>query len=324
MSMTMLVTGAAGFIGSNICKQLLQKRGAAVVGVDNFNSYYSPALKKRRILELEKYKNFVFIGSSFYQTSTLLAIQKKYKPTILIHTAAEVGVRNGEAHPLSYIQTNTLGTAILLETMGQSLRHVVLFSSSSVYGNVHVPFHENTDLHPLSVYGVSKVGMENYANNYYSKTRVPITIVRPFSVYGPDGRPDMLPMKLLFASLSGKTITITGKNAKRDWTYIDDFSLAIAAIAIKPKGLQHVNIGLGIPLSNTSVLRIAKKIIRQYGYGLEYQLRPLSPIEASATWADTEKLKRKYNITMTTPFEEGFQKTSEFFFSHTDFYSDYV
>lgn len=322
--MTTLVTGAAGFIGSNVCKQLLRNKAILVVGIDNLNSYYSPTLKKRRIEELNKYKNFIFIQSSFFQASTLLAIQKKYNPTLLIHAAAEVGIKSGQLNPLSYIKTNVLGTAALLETIGKTLHHIVLFSSSSVYGDAHLPFNEAADLHPLSVYGVSKVGMENYANNYYSKTRVPITIVRPFSVYGPDGRPDMLPMKLLFASLSDKTITITGKNAKRDWTYINDLSLAIAAIAIKPKGLQHVNIGFGVPLSNTSVLRIAKKIIRQYGYGLEYQLRPLSPIEMSATWADTEKLKRKYNITMTTPFKEGFQKTAEFFFSHTDFYSDYV
>lgn len=323
--MTILVTGAAGFIGSNICRQFLLKNpNVTIVGLDNYSPYYSPSLKKRRVETLITHKRFIFVKSSFCQTSTLLAIQKKYKPTTLIHTAAEVGVRNGETHPLSYIKTNTLGTATLLETIGRKLHHAILFSSSSVYGDANLPFNETAGLHPLSVYGVSKATMEEYANNYYSRTRVPITIVRPFSIYGPDGRPDMLPMKLLFASQSGQIIKITGKNTKRDWTYIDDLSSAIVSITVKPKKLQHINVGFGKPLSNMAVVKIAEKIIEQFGCRLRYEFASLNPIETSTTWADSTTLQNQYNVRMPTRFEKGFQKTADFFFSHKYLYTLYV
>lgn len=314
--MTILITGAAGFIGSNICKQLLRKAGVAVVGVDNFNSYYSSAIKKRRVSELETHKNFIFIRSSFYQTSTLQRVQKKYKPTMLIHTAAEVGVRNGEIHPLAYMETNILGTAALLETIGKTMKHIVLFSSSSVYGNAPLPFNEFINLSPLSTYGISKLGMEQYAQRFYAKTSMPITIVRPFSVYGPDGRPDMLPMKLLSAALHNKSITITGKNAMRDWTYIDDLVAAVTKIAATPKKYTTVNIGFGKPITNHGIAAIAKHIISGFGHTLTYTFAQLNPIETSGTWADISTLKKTYHMQPVVSFEEGFQKTAEYFFSH--------
>lgn len=326
ISMTILVTGAAGFIGSNICKQLLRgDKSTTVIGVDSYSPYYNPSLKKRRVAAIKKsYKNFVFVCSSFYQTSMLATIQKKYKLSALIHAAAEVGVRNGESHPTDYIQTNTLGTSMLLETIGQNLKHIILLSSSSVYGRAPLPFHETNVLRPTSVYGVSKMFMESYANNFHGRASVPITIVRPFSVYGPDGRPDMLPMKLLYASLSNHPITVTGRMVQRDWTYIEDFTTALSYILKNPRGFEQINIGFGKPLSNLKVVRAARRIILSHGYVLQYSFISKNPVEMSRTWADTQKLNTIYNISLSTSFEEGFQKTAQYFFSHKTFYAKHL
>jgi UDP-glucuronate 4-epimerase len=316
--MSILVTGAAGFIGSNVCKLLLKTH--TVIGIDNLNSYYSPTIKKYRIAELQKHRRFVFIRSSFWSSATLREIHKKYTPEILIHAAAEVGVRNGEAHPLSYIKTNVLGTATLLETTKEHMKHIVLLSSSSVYGNARLPFKESTRLRPLSIYGVSKKNMEDYAGQFFTKNRVPLTIVRPFSVYGPNGRPDMLPMKILRASAQNAPIIITGRTTRRDWTYIDDVAQSIITIAMKPTTFDIVNLGFGKPLTNEAMLRMAQVILLRHGQSLHYSFLPLGKTESEATHADTIKLGRVYGIRPRVPFEVGFQRTAKFFFSHQSLY----
>ncbi len=320
--MTIIVTGAAGFIGSNICSTMLRSSdNSVIIGIDNYNPYYSSAIKKRRITELSKHKRFVFVQSSFDNIRTLARIRSKFKPTILVHTASEVGVRNGENNPLTYVKTNVMGTATLLETIGNYVHHIVLLSSSSVYGNSSLPFSENNSLHPTSVYGTTKACMESYAVNYYARYGTPTTIIRPFSVYGPDGRPDMLPMKLLMASALGRPIIVSGRETKRDWTYIDDVASAIALVTNQPNHLQRVNIGFGEPLSNAHVLRKASAIIKTFGYHLEYSFSKQNPIEAITTWADTTRLREKYDVKIITPFELGFQQTARFFFSHLNLYA---
>lgn len=316
--MNILVTGSAGFIGSSVCKLLLKSH--TVIGVDSLNSYYSPTIKKCRIAELQKNKRFMFIRSSFWTSTTLREILKKYKPEILIHTAAEVGVRNGEFHPLSYIKTNVLGTATLLEAVKGHMKHIVLLSSSYVYGNAPLPFKESASAHPASMYGLSKKYMEDYAKQFFTKSRVPLTIVRPFSVYGPNGRPDMLPMKILLASAQNTPIIITGKTTRRDWTYIDDVTESIVKIAMRPTTFNTINLGLGKPLTNESVLRVAQKIILKHGQTLHYSFLPLGKAESEGTHADTTKLGRVYGIRARITFEVGFQKTAKFFFSHLSLY----
>lgn len=324
-SHTYLITGSAGFIGSNICKQILQNnKHSCVVGIDNYDPYYWALIKKHRIKELSTYKNFIFIRSSFAQKQVLLSIQKKYKPTVLIHTAAKVGVRNGERNPVAYFQTNALNTATLLETIGKTIRHSVLFSSSSVYGITKTPFKETSILRPLSAYGISKMCMEEYATYFFQKNKTPLTIVRPFSVYGPNGRPDMLPMKLLFMATTNIPMQITGEHVARDWSYIDDVTSAVIRISGRPNGLRIINVGRGMPLSNQAVIRIAQKIIRSHGYTLRYAFKPANPIEMPITCADTKLLQTAYNVAMPTSFESGYQKTAEFFFSNRTFYSQYV
>jgi len=321
-----LVTGAAGFIGSSICRYLLSLEGTqSVIGVDNINSYYSIKLKKRRIQELSVNKCFVFYKESILNKEKIALIVQQHKPNILIHTAAEVGVRNGESNVLSYYSSNVLGAMTVLESSKESINHAVILSSSSVYGlhsDLPSKEQENITLHnPISVYGASKAAMEIAVHNFFRRTKVPTTIIRPFSVFGPDGRPDMLPIKLLLAAKLEQSINVYApKNNFRDWTYIDDFVRGIGAILKNPDKFQIVNLGTGSPLRLDQTLKIAQKIIKKYGYSLSIFVKPANAMEVSITHASTEKMNSKYNIVFENNFEEGYKRTADFFFNHLDLY----
>lgn len=323
---TFFVTGAAGFIGSSVCRRLLnQSKANFVVGVDNINPYYSVHIKKRRITELSSHTRFTFYTASILDREKVSLIVKTHKPATVIHTAAEVGVRNGETNPIQYFTTNVLGTVTLLEGITAHARHIIILSSSSVYGTTRtLPYSEDEPITlktPLSVYGNSKAAMEMAVYNFFNRTGISTTIVRPFSVYGPDGRPDMLPMKLLTAARLGKSLEIYAPTKNyRDWTYIDDFVESIIAIQKKPKGFRTVNIGSGKPLRLDRTLAIAQKVIKEYGYPLGFIQRPANKTEVLKTHAKTSTLQNVYNVRAKTEFEEGFRKTAAFFFSHEELY----
>src|SRR4030042_2207840 len=175
---TYLVTGAAGFIGSSLCTVRLGQKNTKVIGIDDFTPYYPLKIKKRRIKKLLENKRFGFYQASIDNVVVLKKILTAHGPEFIIHTAARVGVRNGEINPVDYLKTNTFGSAVLLETAGKYMRHMVLFSSSSVYGNTAPPFRENGECRPLSVYGLSKYQMELYAQRYFTRFRIPTTVVR--------------------------------------------------------------------------------------------------------------------------------------------------
>ncbi len=296
-----------------------------VVGVDNINPYYSVRIKKRRITELSSNKRFTFYSDSILDRAKISSIMDRHRPATVIHTAAEVGVRNGEKNPIGYFSTNVLGTVTLLECCVPYAHHVILLSSSSVYGTTrNLPYSEDEPITlktPLSVYGNSKAAMEMAVHNFFTRTGIHLTIVRPFSVYGPDGRPDMLPMKLLTSARMGKSLEIYAPTRNyRDWTYIDDFVKSILAIVNKPKGFQTVNIGSGKPLRLDKTLAIARKIIKEYGYTLAFVERPANKTEVLKTHAKILLLQNVYNARVITEFEEGYRKTAAFFFSHEELY----
>jgi UDP-glucuronate 4-epimerase len=321
--MIYLVTGAAGFIGSHICKKLLENPKNIVVGIDNLNHYYPREIKKRRIQELTGSSRFIFYRKSFYDPGVLIKISNLHHPESLIHTAAQVGVRNGEQNPVDYIQTNTFGTSALIETVGPTLKQMVIFSSSSVYGDAKPPFVETKTGKPMSVYGLSKSCMEEFVINYYNRNKTPTTIVRPFSVYGPDGRPDMLPMKLIMAAANNRPIIIKGEKVRRDWTYIGDLTDGIIKLTDTTRGIRIVNIARGLSITNRNAAETARNILKKFGYDLKYNFSDTTAIEMPATQASTELLKKECGYAFKTSFAEGFEKTSEFYFTHRKIYESF-
>lgn len=323
--MRILITGAAGFIGSNLCRYLLKSKDIRIAGIDNLNSYYSKKIKKHRIRELSGNNRFEFFSASVLDKKAVRSIVKKIQPDYAVHAAAEVGVRNGEENSFSYYTTNVLGTASFLEELPGTLSHIVVLSSSSVYGNnPGIPYREDSHITyttPVSAYGTSKAAMEMIVANSYRRTHIPTTIVRPFSVYGPDGRPDMLPMKLLLAARLGKRIDVYAPKINyRDWTYIDDVINYLVTIMKSPGTFDVVNIGSGRPLRLDKTLAIAAKVIKKYGYTLNLIEKPGNIAEVRKTHASTVKLETNYGRKIKTQFEEGFKKTAAFFFSHEDVY----
>lgn len=321
-----IVTGAAGFIGSAICRRLLDAEGAGtVIGIDNFSPYYSPRIKHYRIRSLRQYAPFVFIHAPVGRVAALRNIVATYRPTVLVHTAAAVGVRHGEDDPSGYFETNILGTNTLLQELRHTVKHAVLFSSSSVYGNCPIlPFPETYDVTvqtPISTYGVSKACMEALAFNFFRQTAIPLTVVRPFSVYGPDGRPDMLPMRLIDAAVTGKTLELYGlSHVRRDWTYIDDVVECIVRILRKPAGYQVCNIGSGAPVSLREVVRVAQRAFKARQLKLSYVRKPLRSIEMPVTYADTSTVRRLFAWEPTIQFEQGFARTLDYYLHHQTLY----
>lgn len=324
---TYLITGAAGFIGSHLCRAILKTESAAsIIGIDNIDTYYNTNIKERRIKKLSQDKRFTCYKTSILDQKTVHTILVDHKPTVLIHTAAQVGVRNGELHPLPYFSTNVLGTLAILEEAAPSVKHAIVFSSSSVYGSTRrLPFRESEQIHlstPISIYGASKAAMELAVRNFYTRTGIPTTIVRPFSIYGPDGRPDMLPIKLLIAAKNNAPLKIYAPTKQsRDWTYVDDCVNAILALLNKPNRFQVVNIGSGRPVSLQETVNISRGIIQNFGYTLQFKIKPANPVEITRTWASTSKLKTIIGRLPTTRYGEGFRQTAGFFFSHLNLYT---
>jgi UDP-glucuronate 4-epimerase len=316
-----IITGAAGFIGSYVCRALLkQEPSSLVVGVDALTNYYDPKIKLRRLKELTNNKRFIFCKASILNKTAIRAINDTYAPDTLIHLAASVGVRNGELFPLEYYKTNVTGTMTVLETLAPSLSRAVIFSSSSVYGKTgRLPFRESEPVTlstPLSVYGVSKAAMEAAVRNFATRHIIPVTIVRPFSIYGPDGRPDMLPMKVLAASLTNTPIEIFAAAAThRDWTYIDDCVDMIMRVLETSGGIRTVNIATGHPIRLDRLITIMLRIIRRYGHSVRCVGKPANNVEMPRTWADTSSIKKIYSGRPVS-FEKGFSRTADFFFEH--------
>jgi len=324
--MTVLVTGAAGFIGFHTAKALLD-RGDTVIGLDNMNDYYDVALKSARLNELTPYKGFRFIKADLKDRAAIEQLFAEHKPHRVIHLAAQAGVRYSLVDPHRYIDANVVGFLHILEGCRRhQIEHLVYASSSSVYGaNTRMPFsvHQNVD-HPLSLYAATKKSNELMAHAYAHLYRFPVTGLRFFTVYGPWGRPDMAPFIFTRKILAGEPIDVFNQgHHRRDFTYIDDVVEAVvrtldwpakpdprwssdepdAASSTAPYRLY--NLGNHTPIA---LLDFTAAIEQAIGMPAKKNMLPMQPGDVPATYADVTELKAAIGFEPKTPLDEGIKR----------------
>ena len=329
-----LVTGAAGFIGFHVAQRLLQQ-GRDVVGLDNMNAYYDPALKEARRIELAKSNHFRFANVDLADRASVAALFKKHRFACVVHLAAQAGVRHSLTDPFAYVDANLVGFATVLEGCRHSeCGHLLFASSSSVYGaNTKMPFsiHHNVD-HPLSLYGASKKANELMSHAYAHLFSLPTTGLRFFTVYGPWGRPDMAMWIFTKAILTGEPIKLFNKgNMRRDFTYIDDVTEAVVRLVDRaPTANARVsgslpdpgsssapwriyNIGNNRPVELLEVVRLLEDVI---GKKAKRELLPMQPGDVTETYADVDDLMRDVNFRPATPIEDGISRFVDWYRSY--------
>jgi len=309
-----LVTGAAGFIGFHVAHRLLVG-GCSVVGVDNLNDYYDPALKNARLADLAKFDNFRFIKMDIADRDAMSAMFTKEKFEYIVHLAAQVGVRYSFANPQAYVDSNFQGFLNLLEgCRHHSCKHLIYASSSSVYGANQVPFStsDNVD-HPMSLYAASKKANELMAYSYSHLFKIPATGLRFFTVYGPWGRPEMAVYLFTAAIIEGRPIQLfnSGK-MRRDFTYVDDVVEAIHRLIERPPAADArgapwrlYNIGNNKPTEVTDLVAIIEAAT---GKTAQRQNLPMQPGDAPETYADVSDLAAAVGFAPNTPLDEGIRR----------------
>lgn len=318
-----LVTGAAGFIGFHVARQLLA-RGATVVGVDSLNAYYDPALKGARLALLEAKPGFSFRKLDLSQREDTARLFAEMRPGIVVHLAAQAGVRYSLDHPQTYIDSNLVGFGNVLEgCRHHGVRHLVYASSSSVYGaNTQMPFsvHHSVD-HPVSLYAATKKANELMAHCYSHLYGLPTTALRFFTVYGPWGRPDMALFKFTRAILAGEPIDVYNNGQmRRDFTYVDDAAEAVVRTAERvatrnPKWSGEApdpgtstapyriyNIGNTEPVDLMTMIGILERAL---GREAKKTYLPMQPGDVPETWADVDDLVRDTGYRPKTSLEDG-------------------
>ena len=339
---TVLVTGAAGFIGSNLVKRLLNDTQTAhIVGIDNMNDYYDVRLKEQRLEELND-QRFTFIKGDIANRDTIDSIFAQYKPAVVVNLAAQAGVRYSITNPDAYIQSNLIGFYNILEACrhsydgGQSgVEHLVYASSSSVYGsNKKVPYSTDDKVdNPVSLYAATKKSNELLAHAYSKLYNIPSTGLRFFTVYGPAGRPDMAYFGFTNKLVKGETIQIFNYgNCKRDFTYVDD--IVEGVVRIMQGAPEKKNGEDGLPLPPYNVYNIGNSnpenlldfvnILQQelvragvlpqdYDFEAHKQLVPMQPGDVPVTFADTSALERDYGFRPSTSLREGLRKFAQWY-----------
>lgn len=301
-----LVTGAAGFIGSHVAEALLE-RGLNVIGLDEVNDYYSVANKESNLKILEAYKTFSFFKGDICDRQLVDQIFKKHKISHIAHLAARAGVRPSIINPFIYEHSNGLGTLCLLDAARQyGVENFVLTSSSSVYGNsTATPFREDdsaTD-RPISPYAASKKATEVMGHTYHHLYGLNVNVVRPFTVYGPRGRPDMAPWLFLESAIQGRPIKKFGDGTtRRDYTFIDDFVAGFIAALERPLGFEIFNLGNSATVSLNEAIQVIETVT---GKRLIIQEEPLQPGDVLVTNAEISKAKRLLGYSPATPFDVG-------------------
>lgn len=320
---SILVTGAAGFIGFHVARRLLAD-GRPVFGIDNLNSYYDPALKQARIARLEKFDTFRFVKLDLADRPAVAAVFAEHSFPFVVHLAAQAGVRHSLVNPNAYVDANLQGFVNVLEgCRHHGCRHLLFASSSSVYGlNTRLPFRttDNVD-HPLNLYGATKKANELMAHSYAHLFRLPSTGLRFFTVYGPWGRPDMAMWIFASAMLAGKPIKLFNHgNMRRDFTYIDDVVEAVVRLIERaPAGdpswsnntpdpsrsaapWRVYNIGNNSPVELIEVVRLLEEAI---GRPAKRELLPMQPGDVRETYADIDDLVRDVGFRPDTPIATG-------------------
>ena len=321
--MKVLVTGAAGFIGSILVLRLLE-RGETVIGIDNHNDYYDPTIKEARLARYAGHQNYTHLRIDLADRQAMCDCFAKHKPQRVVNLAAQAGVRYSIENPLAYIDSNIVGFAHVLEgCRHNSVEHLVYASSSSVYGaNTAMPFsvHQNVD-HPLSLYAASKKSNELMAHTYSHLYGLPTTGLRFFTVYGPWGRPDMALFKFTKAIIAGKPIQVFnyGKH-RRDFTYVDDIVEGVIRILDRPASgnvawnsdlpdpgtsaapWRVYNIGNNAPVELMDYIGALEKAL---GKKAAMELLPLQAGDVPDTYADVKDLVEQFHYRPSTTVEVG-------------------
>jgi UDP-glucuronate 4-epimerase len=305
---SVLVTGCAGFIGSNVT-ELLLSQGLRVVGIDNMNDAYDPRLKEWRLQKLRRHRALEFHRIDLTNAPDLHGVFEKSAPfSSVIHLAARAGVRQSVENPWVYVDTNLTGTLNLLEICRQrDVNKLVLASTSSLYGGTNpVPFREDADTNaPLSPYAASKKAAEGFCYTYHALYGLDVTIVRYFTVYGPAGRPDMSLFRFVQRISEGRPITVFGDGRQsRDFTHVDDIARGTCA-ALRPLGFEIVNLGSDRPVVLAEAISMIEVLV---GHKAEIQRQALHPADVPATWADVGKARRLLGWQPMVSFREGLSR----------------
>ena len=342
---TIFVTGAAGFIGSNLVKRLFKDvKGATIVGIDNMNDYYDPALKEFRLRELDAladtYRSslitYHFIKGDIADKATIDHIFEQFKPQVVVNLAAQAGVRYSITNPDAYIQSNLIGFYNILEACRNwPVEHLVYASSSSVYGsNKKVPYSTDDKVdNPVSLYAATKKSNELMAHAYSKLYNIPSTGLRFFTVYGPAGRPDMAYFGFTNKLRKGETIQIFNYgNCMRDFTYVDDIVEGVVRIMQGAPEKKQGDDGLPLPpyavynignnqpenlLNFVDILQQelirAKVLPEDYDFEAHKKLVPMQPGDVPTTFADTSALERDYGFKPCTSLRDGLRAFAEWY-----------
>lgn len=340
---TILVTGTAGFIGSNLVKRLYNDvKDVTVVGIDDMNDYYDVQLKEARLEELSAYPSFIFIKGSIADRTIITELFDQYKPQVVVNLAAQAGVRYSITNPDAYVESNLIGFYNILEACrhsyddgGVGVEHLVYASSSSVYGsNKKVPYSTDDKVdNPVSLYAATKKSNELLAHAYSKLYNIPSTGLRFFTVYGPAGRPDMAYFGFTNKLVNGEMIKIFNYgNCKRDFTYIDDIMEGVFRVMQKApdkvRGEDNLplppykiyNIGNNNPENLLDFVQIlSEELVRagvlpeDYDFEAHKELVPMQPGDVPVTYADTSALERDFGFKPNTSLREGLRRFAEWY-----------
>ena len=330
MKTKIFITGSSGFIGFHVAKKYLEK-GYKVYGFDSMSSYYDTGLKKSRLKILKRYKNFLFKKGNLENQKILNSLVLKFKPSIIIHLAAQAGVRYSIQNPKIYLNSNLVGTYHILEAAKKlNIKHLIIGSSSSVYGaNKKFPFQEiDKSDNQISFYAATKKSTESLAHSYSSLWKIPTTILRFFTVYGPWGRPDMAYFKFTKAILKNKKIDVYNKGKMyRDFTFIDDVTKSIELLLNKIPKNNSINKLKNDSISNVAPFRIVnignqKKIyLNNFIKTIENNLQKraiknyisMQKGDVLSTLSDAKLLRRITNYNPQTSYKLGIKKFVKWF-----------
>ena len=331
------VTGAAGFIGANLCRRLLsQVEGIRVIGLDNMNDYYDVRLKEYRLRELEAFESFTFVRGDLADSELVRSIFRDYAPAVVVNLAAQAGVRYSITNPDAYISSNLIGFYNILECCRHyPVEHLVYASSSSVYGsNKKVPYSTDDKVdNPVSLYAATKKSNELMAHAYSKLYNIPSTGLRFFTVYGPAGRPDMAYFGFTNKLREGKTIEIFNYgNCMRDFTYVDD--IVEGVVRVMQGAPEKVTGEDGLPLPPYAVYNIGNSqpenlldfvtilqeeliaagvLPEDYDFEAHKKLVPMQPGDVPVTFADTSALERDFGFRPNTSLREGLRRFARWY-----------
>lgn len=334
--MKILVTGAAGFIGSFLCKRLLETTNDEIVGLDNLNDYYDVSLKEARLNMLKPFNKFIFIKGDISDKAFIDKLFNEYKFDIVVNLAAQAGVRYSIDHPDVYIQSNIIGFYNILEACRyHPVKHLVYASSSSVYGgNTKVPFSTDDKVdNPVSLYAATKKSNELLAHAYSKLYNIPTTGLRFFTVYGPMGRPDMAYFSFANKLIKGETIEIFNYgNCKRDFTYVDDIVEGVIRVMNKAPAKKDGEDGLPIPpykiynIGNNNpenlldfVQILFEELVRagvlpkDYDFESHKKLVPMQKGDVPITYADTRELEKDFGYKPSTSLRYGLREFAQWY-----------